>query len=123
MTTSAAPTPKASLSDCIFDLAARADRPREDAVVMLHEANNGAHFGKVLHGRLHVAGAVHRAARNVRGTTFPVPRKTEARQAFVDYRIFQPCFLPGLAAVGGDVDRPDPAIAGPGKALDLLRAG
>src|SRR5436309_15426790 len=62
-TTIAALKPTAKLSDRILDLPAGADRPWKHAVVMLHESDNRAHLGNVLHGRLYVAGAVHSATR------------------------------------------------------------
>src|SRR5687768_8523675 len=46
------------LSDRIFHLAARAHRPRENAVMVLHEAHDRAGFGNILDGRLDVARTV-----------------------------------------------------------------
>ena len=66
---------------------------------MLHESDDRAHLGNVLHGRLHVTGAVDCATGNVRRPARPVPWKAETREAFVEHGLFEPRLLPALAAL------------------------
>ena len=72
--------------------------------------------------RLHVAGAVDGAARDGRGAALPVPREAEPRQAFVEHGLLEPRLPPRRAAVDGDVDRANRAVAGPREALDLVHS-
>src|SRR5688572_27533074 len=53
------------LGDRIFYLPGGADRPRLNAVMMLHEADDGAHLGEFLHARLDVTRVVHGAAGDI----------------------------------------------------------
>src|SRR5687767_8326173 len=81
-----ASTPAQSLRDRIFHLPFFADRPGEDAVVVLDEASQSPPLRDFGDGRLHIAGAVDRAARDLCGPAVPVPDITEAREAFVQDR-------------------------------------
>src|SRR5688572_29154393 len=88
-----------SLADDIAHLPIGVDGPRLDRVVVLNEAHDRALFLDVLHGRLHVAVAVDRAAHQHRGLAVPVPRRLEAREALVQDRLLELRLAPGLAAV------------------------
>src|SRR5262245_55915360 len=72
--------------------------------------------------RLHVALFVGGPALQRRGRAVPLPRQPEAREALREYRSLQDCFLPGRAAVGGDLDFRDPALARPRQAGNLVPA-
>src|SRR6185503_15346932 len=88
------------LADDIAHLPTGVDGPRLDCVVVLHEAHDRAGLLQILHGRLHVAVTVDRAAHQHGGLAVPVPRRLEARQALVHDRLFELGLAPGLAAVG-----------------------
>src|SRR2546423_10953326 len=111
---SAAPArAKLSLADDIAHLAFLVDGPRLDAVMVLHEAGDGARLLDLRHRRLHIAGAVDRAAHQHARSAVPVPAGLEARKALVHDRVFQRRLAPALAAAGRDVDRADLAVARP----------
>src|SRR5688572_23410167 len=112
-----------SLADDIAHLPSGVDGPRLDRVVVLHEADDGALLLNVLHGRLHVAVAVDRAAHQHRRLAVPVPRRLEAREALVQDRLLELRLAPGLAAVDRDVDRANLAGARPREPGDLVEAG
>src|SRR5712692_2424073 len=75
-----------ALANRIAHLAFCVDRPRLNAVVVLHEARDGARFLDFLHRRLHIARTVDCAAHQDRGRAIPVPPDLEAREAFVHDR-------------------------------------
>jgi hypothetical protein len=52
-----------------------------------------------------------------------MPGKPEAGQRPSQHRFLQLCFLPTLAVIDRDVDTPDLAVAAPGDAADLMKAG
>src|SRR5690242_1290798 len=108
--------PTTSLDDRIFDLPILADRPREDTVVVLHEATERSRLGNVGDGGLYVAGAVHGAAGNLGWAARPVPRITEARETFVEHGFLEARLAPGLAPVDRYVNGLDGPVARPSKA-------
>src|SRR4030095_7383219 len=69
---SAAATPATTASDRILPLPARADGPRENAIVVLHESDDGADFLDVLNRRLNVTGAVEGATWDISRPRAPV---------------------------------------------------
>src|SRR3989475_3566312 len=124
-TRSAAPTPRSAvapprrrLRDRILHLPARADRPREDPVVVLDEPRERAALRDLLHRRLHVAGRVHRPALDDRGLAVPAPPKPEARKPLAKTRLSGRPSLPVLAAAPGTSTAGDPAPAHPADPLD-----
>src|SRR5438128_7786873 len=119
-TRSAVATPRRRLRDRILHLPARADRPREDPVVVLDEPRERAALRDLLHRRLHVAGRVHRPALDDRGLAVPAPAIAEARETLVEHRLLERRLLPVLAAVRGNIHGGDPAPARPGEPLDLV---
>src|SRR5687767_13540022 len=111
------------LADDIGHLPIRVDGPGLDRVVVLHEADDGAHLGEVRYRGLDVAGAVDRAAHEHGGLPVPVPRDLEAREALVHDRLLEHGLAPVLAAIEGDVDAADLAGARPGEAAHLVETG
>src|SRR2546427_361140 len=112
-------TPRRRLRDRILHLPARADRPREDPVVVLDEPRERAALRDLLHRRLHVAGRVHRPALDDRRLAVPAPAIAEARETLVEHRLLERRLLPVLSAVRGNVHGGDPAPAPPGEPPDL----
>src|SRR5687767_8831074 len=102
-----------SLADDIAHLPIGVDGPRLDRGDVLHEAADRALLLHLLHGRLHVTGAVDRAAHQHCGLAVPVPRRLEAREALVHDRLFKLRLAPVLAAVDRNIDRSDLAGARP----------
>src|SRR5262245_11865820 len=94
----AARTTTSELDDRIGHLPVRADRPREDRVVVLDETNQRSRFADLLNRGLHVAGRVHGAALDLGGPPIPLPRQSEPGQALVEDRLLQRGLLPVLAA-------------------------
>src|ERR1700730_11330665 len=119
---SRASAPAPNLCDRIFHLPGLAHRPRENSVVMLHEANERAGFRDLGHGGLHVAGTVDGAACDLGWAAIPVPDVTEAGQGAIEDRFFQHRLAPGLAAVDRDVDGFDSAVSRPGETFDRIDA-
>src|SRR5919198_737227 len=115
-----ASAPAAKLCDRIFHLPSLAHRPRENSVVMLHEADERAGFRDLGHGGLHVPGAVDGAARDLGGAPLPLPDVTEAGQAAIEDRFFQHRLAPDLAAIDRDVDCFDSAVSRPGETFDRV---
>src|SRR5260370_7436873 len=102
---SRASAPAPNLCDRIFHLPGLAHRPRENSVVMLHEADERAGFRDLGHGGLHVPGAVDGAACDLGGAPIPVPHPTGAGPAEMKDPSFQHRPPPRLAPLGRGVDR------------------
>src|SRR5262245_607539 len=86
----------ANLCDRIFHLPVCADRPGEDPVVVLHEADERAGFRDLGHRGLHVAGAVDGAAGDLGWSAVPLPDVAEAGEAAVEKRLLQRRLAPAL---------------------------
>src|SRR5438270_627263 len=98
------------------------DAPGLDGVEVVVAAQTA--LGDELRARgLHQAGIVGGAALQLRRAAVPLPSGAEAGERLRQHRIVEHRRRPGLAAVGRDLDRPDGAVAGPGKAGDLVEAG
>src|SRR6266481_4574798 len=106
----------------IGHLAVGRDTPRPDRVVVIIiiVAAHREQFGQ---GRLDVAGLVNGTALDDCRFAVPVPRQSETGQRPRQHRLLQLRFLPALAVVDGYIDTPDPAVAAPGDAADLVEAG
>src|SRR3954468_3479933 len=114
--------PGLRLADDIAYLPVGRHRPWLNRVVVLNEAYDGALLLDVLHSRLDVTVAVHRAAHQRRRLAVKVPADLEAGEAFVHDRLFELGFAPVLAAVERDIDRADLAGARPGEAGHFVEA-
>src|SRR6266436_1008478 len=106
----------------IGHLAVGRDTPRPDRVVVI-VVIVAAHREQFGQGWLNVAGLVDGAALDDCRFAVPVPRQSETGQRPRQHRLLQLRFLPALAVVDGYIDTPDPAVAAPGDAADLVEAG
>src|SRR5258708_25228477 len=100
---SRASAPAPNLCDRIFHLPGLAHRPRENSVVMLHEADERAGFRDLGHGGLHVPGAVDGAACDLGGAATPSPDRKEAGQAPLQGRSVQHRLAARLPPLDPDV--------------------
>src|SRR5215467_2196618 len=114
----------------MFHLALAVDAPAGDDVHVSHRERSDGEVDFRLTalrqdlgaGRLHVAGLVPGAALQHHRLAVPAPGHAEARQRLAQHRLLQRRLRPALAAVGGDHDPRDAAVAGIGEAGDLVEA-
>ena len=78
-----------------------------------------ARLPELLQGRLHVAGLVHRAARERGFRPVPVPQVPEPRMTLGEYGLLQLGGRPAPPAIGAHVHARDPTAAAPRYAGDL----
>src|SRR5437868_394444 len=77
-------------------------------------------FSQLCNGRLHKAGLVDDAGLKQRRPAVPAPRQREPRQRLCQHRLVQLRALPVDAAIDGNVDLANLALAGPGQPADFV---
>src|SRR3990172_3182683 len=101
---------------------------RNSIAVLSHHAGTGragvsapvlVQFG---HGGLDIAVFIRAAGLEHRLFPVPIPGETKPGKRMAQHRLLKLGVLPGLAAVGGDLDPADGAPAGPGQAADLIES-
>src|SRR5712692_3173489 len=120
-----------SLCVNMLHLAFAVDRPaREAVVVLVRKGQDGRDLlglAALSHelgaGRLHVAGLVPCAALQYRRPAVPPPGHAEPGKSLGEHRRLQRRLRPALAAVGGNHDLGNPAVARIGDAGNLVVSG
>src|SRR6266545_1548652 len=97
----------------IEDASVGFDLPGLDRVVVIDRVR-AALLSQLRNRRLHVTGLVDDAGCDQRRAAVPAPGQGELCECLRQHRLVQPRALPVAAAVHGDVDTPDLAVAGPG---------
>src|SRR6476660_1416705 len=97
------------------------DLPGLDRIVVIDRVR-ATLCSQLCDGRLHVAGLIDDAGCDQRRTAVPAPGHGELCECFRQHRLMQPRGLPVDAAVRGDIDTPDLAVAGPRQSPDFIEA-